>query len=65
MLYEEDKEPELLTMGLREREKKIDELEKENFGLKMRLHYFQDINSASPDQIKSIMNEVIFNLKVH
>ncbi|KAI8902778.1 hypothetical protein BC833DRAFT_572535 [Globomyces pollinis-pini] len=46
-------------MGIKQREKIIDELRKENFGLKMRIYFLQqNIQNLTPEGMHTIVTEV-------
>ncbi|OZJ04990.1 hypothetical protein BZG36_01740 [Bifiguratus adelaidae] len=48
------------TMTLKDQEKTIDELQKENFGLKMQIYYLEEkLAKVSPDSIEDTINENI------
>jgi hypothetical protein len=54
MLQEEEE----FSMGIRQREMKINELEKENFGLKMKIHFLQEtIQGLTPKGLEGILFE--------
>ncbi|KAL2919987.1 hypothetical protein HK105_200053 [Polyrhizophydium stewartii] len=51
-------EGEVVSMGLRLREKLIDDLKKENFGLKMRVYFLtENLQKMSPEGVREIVNE--------
>eukprot|EP00842_Homolaphlyctis_polyrhiza_P006990 jgi/Hompol1/880/HPOL_005449-RA len=46
------------SMGLKHREKLIDDLKKENFGLKMRVYFLaENLQKMSPEGVREIVNE--------
>ncbi|KAJ3050472.1 hypothetical protein HK097_008565 [Rhizophlyctis rosea] len=52
-------------LGLKQKEKLVDELKKENFNLKMRIYYLQEqIQKNTPEGISELMNENA-DFKVH